>query len=119
MDLIALMCREPTTHLGVFVRGVIVQHKVDVQLGRSVLLDVFEELQELLMAMLRLALRNDLTARHIESGEQRGRAMANVVVRDSLDVSQAERQHRLGSFERLDLAFLVKDRKSTRLNSSH
>ena len=59
------------------------------------------------MTMPWFALRQDFPGFDIQRGEQRRGAVSLVVVGHALDVSQAERQHRLGPFQRLDLALLV------------
>ena len=47
---------------------------------------------------------------HVEGGEQRGGAVALVVVGDGAAAAALERQARLGAVERLDLGLLI-DRK--------
>ena len=59
------------------------------------------------MAMAWFALGNHAAIQDVEGGKERGGAMAEVVVSDTFDVTQAQGQHRLGAFERLDLAFFV------------
>ena len=44
---------------------------------------------------------------HVQGGEQRRGAVADVVVGDPLDVTQPHGQHRLGALQGLDLAFFV------------
>ena len=57
--------------------------------------------------MTRLALRQDLTGGHIQSGKQRRGAVPLVVVGDALRVAQAQRQQRLAALQGLHLALLV------------
>lgn len=59
------------------------------------------------MAMSGLALGDDLTVGDIERSEQRGCAMADVVMGDALDIAESHGQQRLGALECLNLAFLV------------
>ena len=66
----ARMPLEPGLDLGVFVRGVVVRDQVQLEFGGSLLVDQREELDPLLMAMLRLAGADDLTGCDIDRGEQ-------------------------------------------------
>ena len=59
------------------------------------------------MPVTRLALRDHLTGRYVKSGKQGGGPVSDVVVGDSLHVSQAHRQQWLGSIESLHLGLLV------------
>ena len=53
------------------------------------------------------ALGDDRAVEHVEGSEQRGCAMALVVVGDAFDVTEPHGKHGLGTFEGLDLAFLI------------
>ena len=64
-------------HCGVFVRGVIVDDKMRIELCRHVGVDMLEEAQELLMTMPRATLREDPAIGDIEGGEQRRRAVSD------------------------------------------
>jgi hypothetical protein len=77
-------------------------------------LDGVEETNELLMAMALHAAADHLALDDIEGGEQRGRAMALVVVGHCASPPLLHRQPGLGSVERLDLRFLV-DREHDRV----
>ena len=59
------------------------------------------------MPMATFTLTDDLPGGHIESSEQRGGAVANVVVSHSLDIAKAYWQQGLSAVERLDLRFFV------------
>jgi hypothetical protein len=98
---------EPGLDLGMLVGGVVVEDEVDLEVGRHGLPDRAQEAEELLVPVPRAALRQDGAVEQVEGGEQRGGAMAEVIVGHALDVAEAQRQQRLGTFERLDLAFLV------------
>ena len=98
---------EPGLDLGMLVGGVVVEDDVDLAVGRHGLLDRAQEAEELLVPVPRAALRQDGAVEQVEGSEQRGGAMAEVVVGHALDVAEAQRQQRLGAFERLNLAFLV------------
>jgi hypothetical protein len=55
----------------------------------------------------RFGLGDDRAVKHVEGGEQRGCAVALVVVGDAFDVAEPHGKHGLGAFEGLDLALLV------------
>ena len=59
------------------------------------------------MPVTRLALRDHLTGGYVKSGKQGSGAVSDVVVGDSLHVSQTHRQQWLGSIESLHLGLLV------------
>ena len=75
--------------------------------GRNLRLDGVEEADELLMPMALHAAADDLAVEHVEGGEQRGGAVALVVMGHGAGASLLHRQTRLGAVERLDLALLV------------
>lgn len=105
VHVIARTAREPGAHLGMLVRAVVVTDQMHVELRRNVLVDVAQEAEKLLVPIPTLALREDFAIGHIERGEQRRRAVALVVVSDAFEVAQTHRQHGLGAFQGLALAF--------------
>jgi hypothetical protein len=98
---------QPASHRGVLVRGIVVDDQMDVQVRRHCDLDVAQEVEELLMPMAPLTLAEHLTRGDVERREQRCGSVADVVVGDSLDVAQAQRQEGLRALEGLDLALLI------------
>ena len=107
MDVPARALGEPVADQLGLVGAVVVHDEMNVEIGRHVALDLVEELAELARAMAREALADDLAGRHVERGEQRGRAVALVVVGAPLGLAGPHRQQRLGAVQRLDLALLV------------
>ena len=107
MQLKARSARQPRAHLRVLVGAVVVDDEMHVERAWNLGLEMAQEREELLMAMARLALSEDLAVGHVEGGKQGGCAMAVVVVRHPLEVTQAHRQHGLRALERLDLALFV------------
>ena len=105
--MIARTPRQPRTHLGVLGGGVIVHDEMDVERRRDTRVDVSQERQKLQMAMPGLAWREDLAMLHVQGGKGRGRAVPGVPVRHPLDVPERQRQARVGTLQRLDLALLV------------
>ena len=59
-------------------------------------LQMAEEGEKLLMQMTRLAFVEHRAGGDIEDNKQGGGAMADVMMGDALDITQAHRQHRLG-----------------------
>ncbi len=86
-----------------FVGGVVVHDQVDVKVSRDIGLDLVEDLPELAGAVFRVAAADHCAGRHVQRGEQRRGAVADVVVRPPLRVAGHHRQQRLGAVERLDL----------------
>src|ERR1700682_2988341 len=107
MDVVARPAREPGFDRGVFVSAVVVGNQVDLELGGDAAVEMIEKGQELLMAMARLALRDDRAVKHVERREQSGGTVAKVVVGYAFDITPSHRQHRLGPLQRLDLALFV------------
>ena len=69
--------------------------------------DGVEEADELLVPMPLHAAADNAAFQHVEGGEQRGGAVALVVVGQGAAAPALERQARLGAVERLDLALLI------------
>jgi len=105
----------PGDHLGVFVGGVVVEDDVHGLGGRDGFLHGIEEADELLMAVALHASPHNLAVQHVEGSEQRGRAVALVIMRHRAGAAALHRQARLGAVERLDLALLV-DRQDHRVS---
>jgi hypothetical protein len=83
-----------------------------VELGGDVPLDLVEEAAELAGAVAIVALADDDAGGDVEGGEQRGRAVAGVVVAATRRLAGAHRQHPLAAVQRLDLRFLVDARRT-------
>ena len=91
---------------GVLMRGIVVDDEVEVELLGGLLVDQFEKAEELLMAMARHARPDNLAVQHVERCEQRGGAVALVVVGHRSGAALLHRQARLGAVEGLDLAHM-------------
>src|SRR5258708_19635060 len=59
------------------------------------------------MPVTRPALCQHFALRRVQCGEQRRSPMASVIVGHALDVAKPHRQHRLRTFERLNLALFI------------
>ena len=74
------MISDPGEDLGVFVGGVIIGDGMDDLSGGDSSFDSVQELDKLLMSMLFHAAPYDGSIQNVERGEQRGRAVAFVIV---------------------------------------
>ena len=83
MDMPARPFGEPVADQWGFVRGVVVHDEMDIETARDGGLDLVEELAELCGAVTGIAFADDLARRDVECREQRGRAVARVVVTPS------------------------------------
>ena len=81
MQVKARMARQPSFDLRMLVGGIIVGDQMEVHYRRSVIVEVLEKAQKLLMAMAWLALRNHATGDNVERREQGGGAMKEVIMR--------------------------------------
>src|SRR5262249_24261346 len=101
------MLRKPFADLRLPVSGIVVDDRVNrLSLG-NVRVDLVEEADEFLMSMALHVAADNGAVEDIEGGEQRGRAVALVVVRHRSGATRLHWQSRLGAIESLDLALLV------------
>ena len=99
----ARMAGEPSPDLRVLVGGVVVEDGVDQLAGRDRGLDGVEEADELLVPVALHVAADDGAVEHVEGGEQRGGAVALVVVGHGAGAALLHGQAGLGAVERLDL----------------
>ena len=103
----ARMPLEPALYGWGFVRAIIVDDEVQIEIGRRPFVDGLEEAEELAMPVARHALADDGAIEHVEGGKQRRGAVALVVVRHCPAAALLHRQPRLGAVEGLDLALFI------------
>ena len=103
----ARMPCQPLAHLRMLVGCVVVDDGVDRLLGRHLRFDGIEEADELLVPVSLHVAADDGAVKDVEGGEQRGCAVAFVVVGHRSGAAWLHRQTRLGAVERLDLALLI------------
>ncbi len=102
-----LVPSEPLEHFGMLVGGVIVEDHMHHLAGGNPSVDGVEKADELLMAVALHVLADDRAVENIHGGEQRRRAVPDVVVGHRAGAALLERQPGLGAVERLNLALLV------------
>ena len=107
MDVEPGMAGQPGADLLVLMRGIVVDDQVDVEIGRHVVIDLFQEREELLVAVAGLAPSQNRSVGHVQGGEEGRGAVTDVIVGDALHIAQAHRQDRLGPIQGLDLGLLV------------
>ena len=88
-------------------RGIVVDDQMQIQVGWSTSIDLLEKLDPFLMAMPWHAIGDNLPFGQFNGGEQRGRAVAFVVVRECLQPTGEKRQALLCAIQGLDLALLI------------
>jgi len=98
---------QPRPHLGPLVGGVVVENYMDVARFLHGPIDPAEEGQEVPGAVAEHAVAGDQARLDVQRGEQRGGAMALVIVGHGGRASLLEGQPRLGPIQCLDLGLLV------------
>ena len=98
---------EPLTHLRMLVGGVSDEDRVHDLSGRQLRLNGVQEADELFVAMALHTSADDLAVQQVESGEQRCRAVALVVVGHGAGAALLHLQAGLSAILRLDLRLFV------------
>ena len=101
------MSLEPGHDLGMFMRAIVVEDDMDHLACRHLTFDGVEEADELLMPVLLHTPADHRAVENVESSEQRGGAVAFVIVGHRLAFAGLERQAWLGAVECLDLGLFV------------
>ncbi len=107
MERPAGMAVEPGAHLLVLVGRVIVEDDMDDLAGRDVPLKGVEETNELLMAMALHVLPEHFASQDVKRREERGRAVALVIVGHRGAAPLLHREPRLRTIKRLNLGLLI------------
>ena len=103
MDVKAPMSLQPLQDVGMLVRGVVADDQMQVQVRQRLGIDLLQKPDP----MLWQAFRDDSTLRQFDGREQRGRAVAFVVVRQRLESAGEQRQPLLRPVEGLDRTLLI------------
>ena len=108
VEVIAGVAGEPGLDLGMLVGAVkllaIYGPRV---LGRDVAVEVIKKGNKFLVAMARFAHGHHFAVEHVERREQGGGAVTKIIMGYALDITQTQRQQRLGPLQRLHLALFV------------
>lgn len=107
MDMESFVAFEPSFHLRMFVCCIIVDNKMKLQLSRRLRIDLFKEFYPFLVSVAGHARCDDFALGHFHGGEESCCAVSFVVMRHGPASTGNKRQTRLGSVERLYLAFLI------------
>lgn len=99
--------QQPLADQGRFMRAIVVEDQMHVQLCGDRRLNRVEELPELSRPMPLMELPNDAAGFDFQGGEERGRAMAMVVMGPTLNLSRAHRQQGARAVQGLNLGFLI------------
>jgi hypothetical protein len=99
--------QQPPANQRRFMGAVVVQDHMHVQAGRDVGLDRVEELPELTCPMPLVEGADDAAGLHFQGREERGRAMAAVVMRPALDLPRTHRQQRARAVQGLNLRLFI------------
>lgn len=103
----ARMASEPAIHLRMLVGGVVIHDHMNLFTSPDHVIDGAEELQPFLMAVPILTQGHHLAFQRVESGKQRGRAIALVVVGHGAAAPFLHGQAGLGAVQNLNLTLLV------------
>lgn len=98
---------EPRTNLRMLVSAVVIHHDMNVEFGGHIGFDVPKESQKLLVSVSGFALADDAARSDVEGGEQRCRAVTEIVVRHAFDITEPHGQDRLTTLQGLDLGFFI------------
>jgi len=107
MEMKTRMLGQPLFYDRVGMRPIVVQDQVKMAAPGSRPIDRLQELQELLMAMARIAGADNRSIQHVQSGEKTRRSIPFAVVRHRSATSLFHGQPRLRSIQGLDLRFFV------------
>jgi len=91
----------------VFVSSVIVDDQVNIEFGRYALVQSAQGREKLLMAVSRLAFREDRSGGDIQRSEQSSCSVTNIIMGHTVDVAEAHGQDGLSSIQSLNLVFLI------------
>jgi hypothetical protein len=101
------MAHKPPNHFGRLVCAVVVDDHVHVAVRWQLRIDALEKFKKLLMPMPPMTLADDFPGGDVQRREQRGRPVADVVMRLAGRDAGAHRQERPRPVHGLDLAFFV------------
>src|SRR5437660_8616519 len=107
MEMPAWMLGKPSFHRRRFMRGIVVEHRMNFQFRRHGAFDLAQERQELARAMLAASRTDDLSAGHFQGSEKTQRAMPIVIVGPTFGLTGPEGQNGLAALQSLHLRLLI------------
>ena len=81
--------RPPGAHFRMLVGGIAVDHQMQVEILRRLLVDQPQECEKLLMAVTLVAFADHLAGRHVKRGEQCRGSVAHIVVGVAFGIAQS------------------------------
>lgn len=107
VDVIPRTSRQPLLHSSMFMRPIVIDDKMNLQVAGDVGLHMIQELQVLLMSVPLFAPGDYFARGDVQSGKQGRCPMADIVMGHALDIAQPDGEDGLGSIQGLNLAFFV------------
>lgn len=107
MQMVPGPLRNPSPNRGRFMRPIVVQNQMNLQINRNSHLYSVQKLSKFKGAMSPMALPDDLSRFHVEGGEERTGSMACVIMRSPLHPAWPHGQKWLRSVKRLNQRLLV------------
>ena len=107
VHVVAGACCQPALDARMLLGSVVINDQMHVESFRDTGVYMAQKIEELLVTMTALTLAQDRSGDGVEGREQCGRAVSDVVVRDSFDIAEPQGQHRLATLQRLNLALLI------------
>lgn len=107
MQVIAGTFLQPRGDPGSLVRGIVIEHEVDLHPRRDLPFDLVEKAHGFLLPMLSLALADDPAGGNLQRCEQGRCAVPIIIVGAAFGLAGPPGQDRLAAIQRLDLALLV------------
>jgi len=107
MHMKAFIFFQPCPHFGMLVGGAVVDDQVQLKMLGRFSIDLFQKLQPLLMLVLALDGTDQASLKIVQHSEQGDRALADKIVRLRADMTDPQRQSRLGTLPGLNLAFFI------------
>src|SRR5215207_2446404 len=107
MQVVAGPFGQPVAHQCRLVGGIVIQHDMDLLAVRHSGVDLVQKVAKLYGAVSTVALGEHVASGHLQSREERGRAMAHVIMSTPLNLPRTHGQERLAALKGLNLTLLV------------
>jgi len=107
MKMIARTLEEPAVDECGLMSGVIIEDQMHLEISWDGMIEKVEKLAEFLTAVFGKALADDFAGGDVQGGKKGGGAVAEIIGGASFELAGAQRQNRLGTAQRLDLALFI------------